>query len=130
MGCPDRPAAAWAGGGQQREQKRDKHGEWLVSKEQQDKEFRRDRAQQVGLFRFRLISEALNEELSTKQRGRLVREVAAQTHVGPFGASVLVSRATLDRWIRDYRQGGFAALVPHAGSCPALRCRSWSWWSR
>ncbi len=83
-----------------------------MSKEQQEKEFRRDRAQQVGLFRFRLINEALNEELSTKQRGRLVREVAAQTHVGPFGASVQVSRATLDRWIRDYRKGGFAALVP------------------
>jgi len=83
-----------------------------VSKEQQEKEFRKDRAQQVGLFRFRLISEALNEELSTKQRGRLVRAVAAQTHAGPFGAPVRLSRSSLDRWIRDYRNGGFAALVP------------------
>ena len=83
-----------------------------MSKEQQEKEFRQDRTQQVGLFRFRLIGEALNEDLSTKQRGRLVRAVAAQTHAGPFGAPVRVSRATLDRWIRDYRKGGFAALVP------------------
>jgi putative transposase len=66
----------------------------------------------LGLFRFALIQDALNEELSTKQRGRLVRDVAARTHSGPFGTPVRVSRATLDRWIRDYRAGGFAALVP------------------
>ena len=104
MGCPDSPAAARAGRGQ--------HGEQVVSKEQDEQHARRSKAQQVGLFRFRLISEALNGELSTKQRGRLVRHVAAQTHAGPFGEPVRVSRATLDRWVRDYRSGGFAALVP------------------
>ncbi len=83
-----------------------------MSKEQDEQDARRGKAQQVGLFRFRLISEALNGELSTKQRGRLVRQVAGQTHDGPFGVPVRVSRATLDRWIRDYRSGGFAALVP------------------
>jgi putative transposase len=50
--------------------------------------------------------------LSTKQRGRLVRAIAARSHPGPLGTLVRVSRATLDRWIRDYRIGGFAALVP------------------
>jgi putative transposase len=83
-----------------------------MSQQQQEQEARRVRAQEVGLFRYRLITEALNDQLSTKQRGRLVREVAAQTHAGPFGTPVRVSRATLDRWIRDYRAGGFAALVP------------------
>jgi hypothetical protein len=66
----------------------------------------------VGLFRYALISDALDQALSTKQRGRLVRDVAAQTHPGPFGTPVQVSRASLDRWIRDYRASGFAALVP------------------
>jgi helix-turn-helix protein len=42
----------------------------------------------------------------------LIRALAAQTHPGPFGAPVRVSRASLDRWIRAYRAGGFAALVP------------------
>ena len=83
-----------------------------MSKEQDQDNARRARAGEVGLFRYGLISEALNEQLSTKQRGRLVRAVAARAHPGPFGTAVRISRATLDRWIRDYRAGGFAALVP------------------
>jgi putative transposase len=83
-----------------------------VSKEQDQDNARRARAREVGLFRYALIQDALNDQLSTKQRGRLVRAAAARTHVGPSGTPVRVSRATLDRWIRDYRTGGFAALVP------------------
>gem|GEM_PF-2158774 len=73
---------------------------------------RRVRAREVGLFRYGLISEAIDPALSTKQRGWLVRAVAARTHPGPFGTPVQVSRASLDRWIRGYRTGGFAVLVP------------------
>ncbi len=83
-----------------------------MTKEQEQDNARQARAREVGLFRYGLISDALNEELTTKQRGRLVRALAAKTHVGPSGSPVRVSRATLDRWIRDYRAGGFAALVP------------------
>ena len=83
-----------------------------MSKEQDQDSARRARAREVGLFRYALIQDALNEELSTKQRGRLVRSVAASRHPGPFGTPVQVSRASLDRWIRDYRAGGFGALVP------------------
>ena len=83
-----------------------------MSTEQDQDNARRARAREVGLFRYALIQDALNEQLSTKQRGRLVRAAAARTHPGPFGTPVRVSRATLDRWIRDYRTGGFAALVP------------------
>jgi transposase InsO family protein len=73
---------------------------------------RRERAQAIGLFRFQLICPALEEGLSTKQRRRLVREIAAGTHTDPFGNQVCISRETLDRWIRRYRAGGFEALVP------------------
>ena len=73
---------------------------------------RRTRAREVGLFRYGLIQDALDPALSTKQRGRLVRSIAEGTHPGPFGAPVRVSRASLDRWIRAYRAGGFTALVP------------------
>ena len=83
-----------------------------MSKEQDQDNARRVRAREVGLFRYGLISEALDAGLSTKQRGRLVRAVAAKTHPGPFGTPVRVSRASLDRWVRAYRSGGFAALVP------------------
>ncbi|MQA12826.1 MAG: DUF4173 domain-containing protein [Pseudonocardiaceae bacterium] len=83
-----------------------------MSAEHEQDTARRARAREVGLFRYGLISDALDQALSTKQRGRLVRAVAARTHPGPFGAPVRVSRASLDRWIRGYRTGGFAALVP------------------
>src|SRR5215472_12503210 len=69
------------------------------------------RAEQVALFRYQLIREAADPALSTRQRGRLVRELAARAHPGPFGDPVTVSRETIDRWIRAWRAGGFAAQV-------------------
>ena len=41
---------------------------------------RRERAQAIGLFRYQLICPALDEGLSSKQRGKLVREIAARAH--------------------------------------------------
>jgi putative transposase len=38
--------------------------------------------------------------------------MAAREHIGPDGLWVRVSRTSLDRWVRAYRLGGFAALVP------------------
>jgi putative transposase len=73
---------------------------------------RSERARAVGLFRYALIRDAADPELSTRQRGRLVRALAEAEHQGPFGQPARVSRATIDRWIRDWRRGGFDALVP------------------
>ena len=72
------------------------------------------RAEQVALFRYRLVREAADPGLSTRQRGRMVREIASRAHEGPFGDPVTVSRGTVDRWIRAWRDGGFAALAPPA----------------
>ena len=71
-----------------------------------------ERARAVGLFRYQLIREAADPAHSTKARDRLVRQIAAAEHVGPFGRPVRVARQTIDRWIRDWRAGGFDALVP------------------
>lgn len=71
-----------------------------------------DRHRDVALFRYSLIRAAADDSLSSAERGRLVRYLAAQDHVGPHGGRVTVSRKTLDRWIRAYRAGGFDALVP------------------
>ena len=75
------------------------------------------RAQEVGLFRYALIREAADSALSTKQRGRLVRELSEREHAGPFGQRVQISRVTLDRWIRTWRRGGFEALLPSTRYC-------------
>src|SRR5258707_14094030 len=78
-------------------------------------------AEQVALFRYQLIREAADPALSTRQRGRLVRELAARAHPGPFGDSVTVSRETIDRWIRAWRAGGVAALAPPPPPVPPAR---------
>jgi putative transposase len=85
----------------------------LVSGTEEERQ-RAARAEQVALFRYQLIREAADPGLTTRQRGRLVRELAAAEHPGPFGHSVRVSRPTIDRWIRAWHSGGFAALAPPA----------------
>jgi len=62
-----------------------------------------DRAQEIGLFRWQVISEATDFSLSARERGALVRALAAREHLGPDGRWVRVSRNT---------EGGFEALVP------------------
>jgi putative transposase len=84
----------------------------VVGFSQDEERVRAERARAVGLFRYSLIREAADARLSTRARGRLVRAIAGREHEGPFGAPVRVSRPTLDRWLRDWRRGGFDALVP------------------
>jgi putative transposase len=88
-----------------------KRGDQDVTDRNED-QVRAERARTVGLFRYALIRDAADPALTTRQRGRLVRALAQAEHPGPFGQPVRVSRATIDRWIRDWRRGGFDALVP------------------
>jgi putative transposase len=71
-----------------------------------------DRAQEIGLFRWRIVGEATDVSLSARERGRLVRALAEREHLTPDGRWLRVGRNTLDRWIRSYREGGFDGLVP------------------
>jgi putative transposase len=73
---------------------------------------RAERARRVALFRYELIQEVIDPQLSARQRGVLVRELAGGTHQAPFGGEVRLSRQTIDRWARAWRAGGFEALVP------------------
>jgi putative transposase len=78
---------------------------------------RAERARAIGLFRYQLIREAADPAHSTKERGKIVRELASREHTDPFGRRVRISRQTIDRWIRDWRAGGFDALVPSPRQC-------------
>lgn len=85
-----------------------------------------DPAEELALWRYHLIAEALDRRLGSRERGLIVRRIADQEHVGPDGQPRAVSRNTLDRWIRSYRQHGLAGLrdrprsdvggVRHAGA--------------
>ncbi|MCQ8835218.1 DDE-type integrase/transposase/recombinase [Streptomyces malaysiensis] len=79
-----------------------------------DEEERRraERAHQVALFRYQLIREAADAALSPRQRGAMVRAIAARVHTDPFGKPVRITRGTVDRWLKLWREGGFDALLP------------------
>jgi putative transposase len=70
------------------------------------------RRRDIALFRYALVRQCVEPGLSSRERGRLVRDLAARDHVGPDGQLRRVGRSTLDDWIRAYRAGGFDALVP------------------
>jgi len=78
---------------------------------------RAERSRAIGLFRYQLIREAADPAHSTKQRGKMVRELASGEHTDPFGQRVRISRQSIDRWIRDWRAGGFDALAPSPRQC-------------
>jgi len=69
-----------------------------------------DPAEVLALRRYALIAEAANPRLTARERGQLVREVAARVHERPDGSSWVVSRTSLDRWLRWYRMQGFEGL--------------------
>jgi putative transposase len=83
-----------------------------MSKANEEQQARLERARRIGLSRYMLIREAADSSLTPRQRGALVRKLAAQPHTDADGRLVRITRWTLDRWILKYREGGFDALVP------------------
>jgi putative transposase len=71
-----------------------------------------DKAEELALFRYRVISEAASPRLSPAERGRLARELAARTWVSPDGTERCFSRTSIDRWLAAYAKHGLAGLAP------------------
>jgi putative transposase len=68
----------------------------------------------IALHRWAVIAEGANARLSPAERGVVVRGIVARPHAHPDGTERRYGRSTIDRWIRDYRGGGLAALRPQA----------------
>jgi len=79
---------------------------------------RRQRAQTIALWRWALIEPAMDDALTSRQRGQVVRGLAGREHAGPSGRTVPVSRKTIDRWITA-RRAGRSQLT--ASSCSSVR---------
>ncbi len=62
-----------------------------------EEKVRVERARAIGLFRYQLIREAADTAHSTKERGKVVRELASREHIDPFGRQVRISRQSIDR---------------------------------
>jgi len=78
----------------------------------------RQRRHTIALWRWALTEPAMDPALTSRQRGQVVRRLAAREHAGPDGKMVPVSRRTIDRWVVARREGGFDALVPSPRQCP------------
>jgi putative transposase len=78
----------------------------------------RQRRHTIALWRWALTEPAMDPALTSRQRGRVVRDLASREHAGPDGTMVSVSRRTIDRWVVARREGGFDALVPSPRQCP------------
>ncbi len=68
--------------------------------------------EQIALHRWAVIAEAANGKLTGRERGALVRQIAARPHSHPDGSQRTYSRVTIDRWLRAWRAGGLDALKP------------------
>ncbi len=71
-----------------------------------------NRRQAEALFRYSLIRELADPELRPRRRGVMTRALAELEHVRDDGRRVRVSPATLRRWLRYWRAGGYDALLP------------------
>ena len=69
-----------------------------------------DHSEALALWRYHLIAEGLSPRLGARERGLIVRRIAGEEHAGPDGEPRVVSRNTLDRWVRAYRAHGLAGL--------------------
>ena len=75
-----------------------------------------ERRQQIALFRYGLIADLV--QLPPSQRGlyKLLTDKAAREHDIPFSLRRHVAAETMRGWLRDYRCGGFDALMPKVRS--------------
>lgn len=70
------------------------------------------RREAVANFRYGLIAAAVTRDLTARQQGVLLRDVAAGSYRTPWGASWQPTVRTLQRLVAAYRTGGWPALLP------------------
>jgi putative transposase len=72
-----------------------------------------DHDERLALFRYSVISEAIDAGLSAPERGIVVRSLATRTWTTPVGEERSFSRGTIDRWLAAYRADGLRGLAPN-----------------
>lgn len=73
----------------------------------------RKKAQEIANFRYRLISPIISKEsLCFGEIAEQIREAAGKHYQIPGTRKSRVSARTIERYLRQYREGGFDALMP------------------
>ncbi len=79
----------------------------------------RKKAEQIANFRYQLISPIIcRENLYFGETTELIREAAAKIYQIPGSRKTRVSPRTIERYLKQYREGGYDALMPktHKGT--------------
>jgi putative transposase len=69
-------------------------------------------SQQIALWRYERLEQALDQSLSATERGRILRQVSDAPVVWPSGKRKKISLATLYRWNAQFCRAGLQALRP------------------
>ena len=73
----------------------------------------RNKAEQIASFRYRLISPIVcRESLYFGETAELIRQAAGKVYQIPGSRKTRVSPRTIERYLKSYRKGGYAALMP------------------
>lgn len=82
----------------------------------------------VALRRWQIITAATDERLLPTERGQMVAELAATTHLDAQGRARRYTTRTLYRWLAAWRRAGFEDPVGLL-ACHAARVKSrrWRW---
>jgi putative transposase len=72
--------------------------------------------QALALFRYGLIAEFIHLPAGSRGLYARLREKASAEYTIPGSARVRVAAETLRHWLKDYRRGGFDALLPKGRS--------------
>ncbi len=82
----------------------------------------RRRAEELANFRYQLISPIVcRDNLYHGETAALVREAAAKIYQIPGSRKTRVSSRTIERYLKNYRKGGFMALMPKSKSPGSTR---------
>lgn len=65
-----------------------------------------DEKRQIATFRFTVIGEIVASSLDPGEQERIIRDKCARKWQIPFSDRTRISRSTILRWLRCYRQGG------------------------
>ena len=88
------------------------HASYPAMTARQEDEMDKWGQEEIALHRWAVIAEAAGDRLTPRERGALVRRIAARAHTHPDGSARRYSRGTIDRWLRAWRRGGLEALKP------------------
>mgnify|MGYP002336092154 CR=1 FL=1 len=78
--------------------------------------------QEIANFRYGLIASVVTRKLNVGEQAVLLREMSSHMYDIPHSQAKQISLRTLERYLKDYREGGWEALLPSVRA-DKLQCK-------